>query len=629
MVHLAERKLEEVFNRLAQQKVRCVDVETSGLDWKRNSIVGYVLTFGPHAKDSYYLPFRHGGGGNLFDNPGLTSPTSEPIYHSAERRLIQALDQQDTLVFGHNIAFDLKFLWRAGMTRLLPRFEDTIIYAPLLDEWQAKFSLEYCANSAKVTAKKSVEITNYLCKLFPEAAKAPKSSMGHFWRLAGDDDMAVDYAEGDGISTWQLRDWQLPQLAAQDLTLVADIESRLIPVLVRMSCLGIKIDEKRLHWLSSHIDKEVEKLLGEFPSGFNPRSGNDVRSYMEAHGCTDWPMTPHRDPAKRQPSMVESWLENHEAGKKVIKVRKFTTLKSTFVQPMIETHLFNGRVHTEFNQLRGDEYGTVTGRLSSSNPNLQAVSKHNEEMGRLHRSIFVPDVGRIWGSCDYSQMEPRLLAYYSRCRVLLDGYNADPPIDAHTSVSMAANRNWPNMTPAERKHYRDDRGKRINQTIVTGGGKNVLVNKYKIPADEVDKVWRDYFRAMPEIRVLQERASKVFRTRGYVLSLLKRRARLQDRGKDYTAVNRLLQCGNADCIKLKMVEVDDYLASEGRPLDLLNNIHDDLSFQFPEEHRRHYKRCQQIMTSFGPNDIIKLDVPITVDAGEGKNWSEATYGPEK
>ena len=183
------------------------------------------------------------------------------------------------------------------------------------------------------------------------------------------------------------------------------------------------------------------------------------------------------------------------------------------------------------------------------------------------------------------------------------------------------------MTEAERKAYRNNYGKRINQTIITGGGKGVLTHKYKIPADEVDTIWDDYFKAMPEIRQLQKEASAVMRNRRYVISLLGRRARYRD--KDYVAVNRLLQCGNADIIKLKMVEVDEYLASEGRPLDMLNNCHDALDFQFNEEHRHVYEECLAILTRFGPGEALDLKVPIEIDRGEGPNWEIATYGEPK
>ncbi len=628
-------EVQKVMNRLSQAKEIVYDCETSGLDWRKQHIVGHVVTFGPTTSDSYYLPVRHAAGGNIGGAKGPQTDTGwDGKLHRVERDLIRTLDRPDLLITGHNLAFDLKFLFRLGFT-FRPRFEDTIVNAPLLDEQQPRMSLEYCANVAKVEAKKGAEIVAYLCSRFPEAAKAPKQAMGHFWRLMGDDPLAVSYAAGDGTTTWQLRDWQMerirrPDADGFDLVKVHDIESRLIPVLARMSTRGIKIDEERLSWLEKHIESEVDRLTSAFPSGFNVRSPDDVREWMEQHGHIDWPMTSGGTKGKPKPSMQEAWLENYPAGQSIIKVRKLETLKSSFVQPMRNEHLWKGRVHADYNQLRGDQFGTITGRLSSSNPNLQAVPKHNEVIGRLFRSIFVPDDGKTWGAADWSQMEPRLLAHYSRCRVLLDGYSATPPIDAHGAVSMAmCGQRWKTMSKQEQKDYRNNFGKRINQLIITGGGYKTLSQKYKIPLDEAEKKFREFFRVMPEVKTLQKNASMRMRSRGYVRSLLGRRALLEP-GRDYVAVNRLLQCGNADAIKLKMVEIDDYLASEGRPVDLLNNFHDALDFQFEEgKGRKHYDECLSIMTRFGEGDAIPIDVPITVDAGDGASWAIATYGEEK
>lgn len=633
----AERKLEIVLKRLAVSKLRCIDVETSGLDWKRNHIVGYVVCFGPNDADSYYIPFRHLGDANIGGRQGPATATNwDGELASGERELIEAIDKQGVTNFGHNYGFDLRFMAKVGM-KFRSRCEDTIINAPLLNEFQGKFSLEHCCTLAKVQAKKGAMINDYLCGKFPEAAKAPKQAMSHFWRLAGNDPMAVTYAEGDGPSTWQLRDAQMKDILKIDtyagrempsLEQVWDVESRLIPVLARMSVHGIKIDEEGLSNLRREIKTGLERLYGAFPSGFNARSPKDVQDWMTKHGCTDWPRTaPTTRFPNGSPSINKAWLENHEAGRQIVKVRKLETLRDTFVMPLQTDHLFKGRVHTTYNQLRNDKFGTVTGRLSSNDPNLQAVPKHDEEIGRMFRSIFVPDEEMIWGSPDFNQCEPRLLAYYSGCKVLMEGYHANPPLDAHTAVAMVANKNWHNLSKAEQKQYRGEISKRINQTVITGGGKGVLVSKYKMDPNDVDKFWNDYFKAMPEIRTIQKKMSKVFRERGYILTLLNRRCRLVD-DRDYTALNRALQGGNSDVIKLKMVEVDEYLEREGRPIDMLNTCHDAVDYQFSEENRQHYTKSLQIMEDFGKGAVIKLNLPLPVDGGEGKTWSEATYGPQ-
>src|SRR5215207_1249625 len=265
----ADIKFQEVMNRLeAGAPVRCLDVETSGLDWRRNHLAGYAIAFGPDPRDSYYIPVRHAAGANVGGHGGpQTAEGWDGSFYMAEVALV-ALLAKGGLCFGHNLSFDLKFLSRVGFSLNQCRFEDTMINAPLLDEWQGKFSLEFCANVEQVVAKRSVEMIEHLRKQFPEAT--PKNAMGNFWRLPGNDEIAVAYAEGDGTTTWQLRDKQRPQINDQELQQVHDIESRLIPVLARMSLKGIRIDEDRLQWLRKYAERRIDELLQGFPPDFNP-----------------------------------------------------------------------------------------------------------------------------------------------------------------------------------------------------------------------------------------------------------------------------------------------------------------------------------------------------------------------
>ena len=640
---VADNTLQQVLNRLPHEKVRCVDVETTGLDWRQHCIVGYVLCFGPRDADSYYVPFRHAGDANVGGRHGCQIPIDwDGKLAPGERELVKAIDTPDTLIFGHRVTFDLRFLSRVGFTSQ-PRVEDTSINEPLLNEYMGKYSLEDCAIRHKVQTKKIVEIISYLRQQFPEI-KTDKEAMGHYWRLAGDDKTAVSYACGDGVTTWQLRDAQMKQILKpgididgkteiESLERVHDIESRIIPVLTRMMIRGIKVDEERLDWLIGHIDTGVEQLKNAFPSDFNARSPIDVQKWMEDHGHLKHPRTaPSPSRPEGSPSFTSDYLEKHEAGQKIIRLRKWENLKASFCIPLQDKHLWKGRVHTTFNQLKNDDYGTVTGRLSSTDPNLQQVPKHDEELGKLYRSVFVPDFD-LWGECDFSQIEPRLMAFYTRSKVFLNDYRTNPDADAHTAVSQAmlltVGRHWDKLTPAEQRHHRNNFGKRVNQTVLTGGGKNAIVTKYKVPASEADAMIKEYHRVLPELRPFQNKAAAVFRRRGYVVSLLGRRAHLQYQNKDYTAMNRLLQCGNADIIKEKMLAISDYLFDAKAPVEMLLNCHDSISFQFDEDARPVYDECRRIMADFSSEQArIKLDLPVKVDDGEGKNWALATYGED-
>lgn len=628
----ADRALQEVLNRLPHEKTRCVDVETTGLDWRKNAIVGYVVTFGLAPQDSYYVPFRHAGNANVGGRAGVTTPHGwDGKLAPGEKELIDKLDQPGTLMFGHNLAFDLRFMSRVKF-KLRPRFEDTIINEPLLDEY-ARYSLEQCAIRHKVQAKKGAEIVAYLRARFPEI-KNDKEAMGHYWRLSGDDHTAVEYATGDGTSTWQLRDAQMVQIRAQELERVHDVESRLIPVLARMMIRGVKIDVEYLDRLIDDLDKKSEKLLNAFPSEFNPLSGDDVQHWMEKNGHTDWPRTaPSKTFPHGKASFTEKYLKTHAAGRQVLDLRKLNNLNSTFCKPLRNEHLWNGRVHTTFNQLRNDEFGAVTGRLSSNSPNLQQVPKHNRELAELIRAAYVPDFG-LWGERDYSQIEPRLMAYYTRAKVFLDDYRNNPKADSHTAVAKMMHPHWDDLSKDEQKTYRNVTAKRCNQTVITGGGPSAVARKYDMSEDDARELFRVYLKAVPELKPFQKKAARLFRSRGWVMDLLGRRAHLRDPDKDYTAMNRLLQMSNASALKLKMVEVQEYLDGEtkgGVPpaIEILLNCHDALSFQFDEAERTRYTEIKRLMEDFHSDAaVIKVDLPIRVDEGEGRNWAEATYGSE-
>lgn len=604
-------RVEECLRRLKREPTIVTDVETSGLDWKWNHIVGYVFTFGPKPKDTYYLPVRHAGGGNI---KGCDVPKTATGWmgglHPIEIEIAKILNQrQNYTAIGHHLGFDLRFMHSIGV-KLGGNASCTMVNAALLNELAKSFSLRACAIDADVPFKKGEELYRHLADEY--GGKVDKKQMANFWQTDASHPAVRGYALGDGISTWHLWYWQQQRLRDQGLLRVYNVECRMIKVLTRMTTRGIRIDEEQLHEVQSALKDKVKEMQSALPKELNVRSSAQVKKLFEKRGPTDWPTT-----VKGNPSFTKDWLNRSKLGRAIVVVRELSHLNNSFVTPMIEHHIYNGRAHTEFNQLRGDEYGTITGRLSSSNPNLQQVHKRNEMLGRLYRSIFIPDEGMTWGTCDWNQCEPRLLAYYSRCAALIEGYDATPFIDAHDVVARKAG-------------VSRETGKRLNQALLTGAGAGKVAEMLGITPLEGELVVERYFEVMPEIKTFRTKASSRMRSRGYVISLLGRRARLEaDRygwDKSYKALNRLLQCGNADMIKLKMVEIDDYLQSEGDDVHMLNSIHDALDFQFSPDHRAQYDRTAEIMAAFGEGDEISLDIPIVIDRGEGPNWAIATYG---
>jgi DNA polymerase-1 len=585
--------LTQVERRLASEKVVAVDTETTGLDWRHDKIVGYVLNFGKRPQDGYYLPVRHDGGANFDVNkvvscikPGFARNDLRKVFFSA--------------------SFDLKFMHADGVTIEGP-IEDTQINAFLIDERQPGFSLDSCCEFAKVTPKKGEDLYQHMAMMFGGDATR-KAQMGNYWKLAGDDEFAVDYALGDGVSTWDLWDAQQEQLDTQELRTVWDVECRLIPVLSRMMIQGIRIDEERLMQVKFLVQKRIETLLKKLPPKFNVNAPTQLTKLFKDKGV------PIVLTEKGNPTFTEAILERTEVGRDIIAVRKLTHLDQSFFGPLVERHIWKGRVHCNFNQTRGEEFGTITGRLSCNDPNLQQVHKRNKLLGSIFRSIFLPDPGLRWVSCDYKQIEPKLLAHYGSVQVLLDGYRADPPIDAHGAVAAAAG-------------IDRETGKRLNQAMLTGAGNAKIAMMLGVPQAEADSIIEAYHGSMPEIKKLQSHAKRVMLNRGYVKSVLGRRSRLDDERFAYTATNRILQMSNADILKKSMVEIDDYLKTTSGVTSLIHNIHDDIGFQYEAVTEKPIMdRCVEIMCDYGPGRSVELELDMSVDRGEGKDWAEATYG---
>lgn len=591
--------LEMIERRIKEVKVLVIDEETDGLDWKRNKSIGHVLAFGPAPDDSIYLPIAHTGGGNL-DRSKVNGAIISGLKANPGIRLVN-----------HNVAFDLKFMDKEGLHHFLfGPIEDTMINACLIDERQRSFSLDGCATFAGVQSKKGTELYEYLASKF--GGEPNKDQMQHFHRLAGDDPMAVMYAKGDGTTTYQLWQTQQIELDAQDLRQPWEIECRVIRVLHRMTSRGVRIDEERLAQVRKIVLARMEKLAATLPKNFNVKAPSQMIKFFTSHGITDWPLTP-----KGNPSFAEEWLETNEPGQRIVGVRKLRHLDNSFIVPLQEKHIWEGRVHTTFNQTRGEKFGTITYRLSSNDPNLQQVHKRDSLLGSVYRSVFVPDKGKVMGTADYRQIEPCLLAHYGEVKVLLNGYLADDPIDAHSAVAISVF--GPNFTKEER-----EKAKRINQAILTGAGKDKIATM--VGGERAGGLVDDYHRAMPEIKAIQKNSAKIMQSKGYVRCLLGHRSRLDD--KSYVALNRLLQVGNAGILKKSMADIDEYYASEGDRVHLLLNIHDDLVTQFAEEDRAIYNEGLRMMEDFGPGKSVHVDVPIRVDARDGRNWAEATYGLE-
>jgi DNA polymerase-1 len=591
----------EAFLRIVRDaKLFAYDVETTGLDWKRNSVIGYSVSNG---SASFYVPVRHTGGGNICNATDF------------EQALSRTLGGAIGTVIGHNLKFDVLFSLNHGVDLRPLNLVCTMVTQALIDEHTSRFSLGALAKSYGVTPKIEQELYNYISLM--RGCKPDRKAMGHYHEMPGNDPMVAEYAAGDTKSTYELHIEQLKRVDEQSLGIVYALENRLTRVLVDMEVRGISVDRPRVKEILEHVTsyivhQRMDKLLCDFE--LNTRSSRDMASYFKMYDIEDWPLTD-----KGNPSFTSSYLETTELGQKLISIKNHETFLNTFLKPFVQHHVFKpgdgtAAVHTSFNQVKTDDFGTVTGRLSSNNPNMQQVPKRNKEIGRLFRSMFVARPGYLLAEMDYSQCEPRLYAHYSNEARLVDGYRASPFIDMHSIVSA--------MLGVDRDH-----AKVLNLAILYLMGQSKLARALGISEEEAQRLWFGWYKLFPSVSSWRKRAIAVAEDRGYVRTILGRRRRFPDTRGAYKAPNAIIQGGSADILKFKMCEIGEYVRSSPVDLHMLLNIHDSIVFEVEDtpEGVAAISECKRIMEDVnGPP--FSLTVPFVADLKMGKDWAEATYG---
>lgn len=600
-----EEKAALALDILRTGKMVVIDAETTGVDWKRNFPVGWVIC---DQGRSVYIPLRHGGGGNLScpdsTNHNAIAHDGEYYVHQFERAMLDAIransDPEFTLV-GHNMKFDMHMLRNVEVTfGYEVNAMCTMNNEALLDEYCKDLSLHGVSTKYGVEIKKGQEMYDHLASLFGGAAK--KDQMANFWRTSGSDPMVVAYAEGDGISTWQVAEKQLQKIEEEELYQVWRLECDLLHTLVNMERRGIAIDMNYAATLSDLVDSKIEEALSQLPPDFNVRSPIQLRGWLGKFR-DDWPLT-----EKGNPSFTKSWLDTFPQGKLINAVREWRNIKESFVTPLFESHIFNGRVHTSFNQNRSEVGGSITGRLSCSGPNLMGVPKHNKTVGPVFRRLFMGNEDCLIVEADYSQIEPRLFAHFSRDENLVQGYKDG--VDVHTQVAQAFGVD------------RATTGKRMNMGLFTGMWAKAFAGHMGIPLHEARRLWNQWHRQFPGIRQFQDANKLQIMREGQVRTLLGRIGRLEHPRFAYRATSKIIQGSQADILKYKMVEHDKTWGDDF-PLQL--TVHDSFVFSCPFDRKGDLKEIRGRLEDVY-NHPFNLTVPCVVDVEIGANWAEATYG---
>ena len=598
------------FPDLRQYDEIAVDLETRDPDLKSKgsgSVIGSGEGVGIAVAvqgASWYFPIAHGNGPNM-DRKKVLEWFKDTLASNAIK------------IF-HNAMYDVCWIRNLGI-KINGLIVDTMIAASLVNENRFRYDLNSLSWDYLGHGKNEA--------ILNEAAKEwgidPKAEM---WKLPAIH--VGQYAEKDASLTFDLWQEMKKEILAQDIESVFDLETDLFPCLIDMKFKGVRVDVEKAHQLKKTLLAQETALLQEIKKETQIDAQIwAARSIAEVFDKLKLPY--ERTEKTKAPSFTKNFLSahNHPLVKKIAKAREINKAHTTFIDTIIK-HEHKGRIHADINQIRSDQGGTVTGRFSYSNPNLQQIPARNKDLGPLIRSLFIPEEGHTWGCFDYSQQEPRLVAHYASLYKfpsvfeVIDAYGDDVKTDFHQMVADMAQ--IPRI-----------QAKTINLGLFYGMGKTKLQAELGVSKDKAKELFDQYHAKVPFVKQLMNSASNRAQDRGQIRTLLGRLCRFHlwepnyfgmhkalpheealrehgpgiKRAYTYKALNKLIQGSAADMTKKSMLD----LYKEGIIAHI--QIHDelDLSVESPEQ----VNKIIEIM-----ENAVKLEVPNKVDYESGKNWGD-------
>ena len=602
--------LDAVIAQAQEAGVVCIDTETSSLDPMTTDLVGISLCV--REGGACYIPLGHKGegGGDLFGGGGLVPGqlASEPVL----TRLKPLLESPGVLKVAQNMKFDWLVLRQHGVD--VAPIDDTMLISYVLDAGVNGHSMDEL--SQKYLGHKPIQ--------FGEVAGAGKSFIG-FARVPID--KASEYSAEDADVTLRLWNVLKPRLAAEHMTSVYEkLERPLTEVLGRMERRGIAIDRNILSRLSgefaqgmARLESEVHTLAGErFNLGSPKQLGDILFGKMSLPGGKKTATGAWSTSASVLDDLAE---QGNELAARILEWRQLQKLKSTYTDALPEhVNPTTQRVHTSFSLA-----ATTTGRLSSSEPNLQNIPVRNEA-GRKIRTAFIATPGHKLISADYSQIELRVLAHMADIPQLRKAFAEGLDIHAMTASEMFG---VPiKDMPSEVRR----RAKAINFGIIYGISAFGLANQLGIPREEAGAYIKKYFERFPGIRDYMDATKKICREQGYVTTVFGRKCHYpritasnpSERAfNERAAINAPIQGSAADIIRRAMARMDDALTAARLDAQMLLQVHDELVFEVPDAQvDKTIEVVRRIMID-APHPAIQLKVPLQVDARAAGNWDEA------
>ena len=601
------------FPDLRQVDEIAIDLETRDPDLIKKgsgSVIGNGEVIGVAVATKFfkgYFPIAHEGGGNMDRQKVLLW-------------LKDVLQSDSTKIF-HNAMYDVCWLRAMGL-KINGDIVDTMIAAAITDENRFRYDLNSLSWKYNGFGKNEAA----LAEAAAEWGIDPKSEMYKLPSLH-----VGSYAERDAEATYGLWQEMKKEILHQDLESIFDLETDLFPCLVDMRFKGVRVDVEGAHKIKKELIEQEHKLLHEIKRETNidtqiwaAKSISEVFDVLRL----EYPRTDKT----QAPSFTKNFLQEHKhpVVNMIAKAREVNKAHTTFIDSILR-YQHKGRIHAEINQLRNAGGGTVTGRFSYQNPNLQQIPARNKDLGPKIRSLFLPEDGCKWGCFDYSQQEPRLVVHYASLYKLpsvydvIDAYNNDPNADFHQTV-------------ADMAQIPRSQAKTINLGLFYGMGKAKLQAELGVSKEKAAELFNTYHAKVPFVKQLMTKASNRSQDRGQIRTLLGRLCRfhlwepnqfgmhkalphedaLREHGPGirraytYKALNKLIQGSAADMTKKAMLE----LYKEGIIPHI--QIHDELDLSIKDDTEA--KKVIEIM-----EEAVKLEVPNKVDYEFGNNWGDI-YG---
>jgi DNA polymerase I len=596
--------------RAEDEGVVALDSETSSPDPLQGEVIGLSLAVRPG--EACYIPIGHRTGADLFDGAGLAP---DQIAETEAITLLKPLlESPGVLKIGHDIKFDMHVLAMRGV-RVAP-IDDAMLLSYTLDAGATGDDHSVDTLSTRFLGHKPMPLS--------EVAGSGRNLVG---LARAPIDKACEYGAEKADIALRLRRVLQPRLVAEKMSAVYErLERPLIEVLARMERRGIAIDRNILSRMTGEfsqrmgaLEDEINKIVG---GPFNPGSPKQLGDILFGQmGLPGGKKTATGAWSTTASVLEDLAAEGHQLPARVLEWRQISKLKSTYTDALPGfVNPSTGRVHTAYALA-----STTTGRLSSSEPNLQNIPIRTEE-GRKIRRAFVAPEGRKLISADYSQIELRLLAHLADIPALKRAFADELDIHAMTASEMFG---VPiEGMPSEVRR----RAKAINFGIIYGISAFGLANQLSIARDEAGAYIRKYFERFPGIRDYMEATKKIARANGYVTTLFGRKCHYprinasnpSERAfNERAAINAPLQGSAADIIRRAMVRMDDALGKAGLSARMLLTVHDELVFEAPaDEVEATLPVVAKVMVD-APEPAVQLHVPLRVDARAAQNWEEA------